>query len=205
MENAQTRPAAGLIYGPESHHLDHLGPLCEILEIPLIVTEEAIALAANKYYPNLDVIFSDYLAVAQHLITHYQIIFYSMPRALFDEVFFFAQKLAQKKVHTIWCPHGNSDKGSNIPYMEALHREEAALVYGQQMIDFLQRKKVFDQLKSRVVTGNFRNAYYQQHKLFFDNLAENEVFRRLPPSEKIVLYAPTWQDYEKSTSFFDAA
>ncbi|MBS0651100.1 MAG: CDP-glycerol glycerophosphotransferase family protein [Verrucomicrobia bacterium] len=205
MDQSETKPAAGLIYGPDSHHLDHLGPLCEILGIPLIVTEEAIALAANKYYPNLDVIFSDYFAVAQHLITHYEIIFYSIPRVLFDEVFFFAQKLAQKKVHTIWCPHGNSDKGNNIPYMEALHREEVALMYGQQMIDFLKRKNVLDQLKSRVVTGNFRHAYYLQNKQFFDALADKEVFRRLPQSEKTILYAPTWKDNEKSTSFFDAA
>ncbi len=205
MENPEAKLTAGLLYGPESHHLDHLGPLCGILGIPLIVTEEAIALAARKCYPHLDIIFSDYLTVAQHLVTHYQIIFYSIPRVLFDEIFFFAQKLAQKKIHTVWCPHGNSDKGSNIPYMEALHQEEAALVYGQQMVDVLQRKKVFKQLKSHVVTGNFRNAYYQKNKRFFDNLAEKEVFRRLPPSEKIILYAPTWKDYEKTSSFFEAA
>ena len=204
MNNPNNKRAAGLIYGPESHHLDHLAPLCEILEIPLIVTEESIALAADRYYPNLEVISSDYLGVGQDLVSDFEIIFYSMPRILFDEAFFFAQKMAQKKIHTIWIPHGNSDKGNNIPYMEALHREEAALVYGEQMIEFFKRKGVFNQLKNHVVTGNFRYAYYLQNKGFYDALAEREVFRRLPESEKTLLYAPTWQDYEKSSSFFDA-
>ncbi len=180
MNNAEPRRAAGLIYGPESHHLDHLAPLCSILGIPLIVTEESIALAANRHYPNLDVIFSDYLAVAQHLIAHCEIIFYSMPRALFDEVFFFAQKLSQKKVQTIWCPHGNSDKGNNIPFMEALHKEQVALVYGKQMIDFFKRKNVFEQLKSYVITSNYRHQYYLQNKAFYDDLVESDVLKRLP-------------------------
>ncbi len=197
-------PAAGLIYGLDRHHLDHLGPLCDLLEIPLIVTEEEIASAAHRYYPHLDVILSDYLAIADFLVSRYAVIFYSIPRVLFDEVFFFAQKLAQKKVHTIWCPHGNSDKGHHIPYMEALHREEIALVYGKQMIDFLQRKNVFQQLKKHIIAGNYRFSYYRQHQSFYDNLAEREVFRRLPRGEKTLLYAPTWKDAEQSSSFFDA-
>ncbi len=204
MNNRGSKKAAGLIYGPESHHLDHLGPLCEILGIPLIVTEETIAQSADRYYPNLDVILSDYLSLPQDLMSEFEIIFYSMPRILFDEVFFFAQKMAQKKIHTIWCPHRNSDKGNNIPHMEALHQEESALVYGEQMIEFLKRKSVFDQLKSHIVTGNYRLAYYLQNKIFYDTLAEAEIFRRLPKAEKNLLYAPTWKDYENSTSFFDA-
>lgn len=89
--------------------------------------------------------------------------------------------------------------------MEALHREEIALVYGKQMIDFLQRKNVFNQLKKHVITGNYRFAYYLHNQPFYDNLAEREVFRRLPQSEKVLLYAPTWKDSERSSSFFDAA
>lgn len=88
--------------------------------------------------------------------------------------------------------------------MEALHREEVALVYGEQMIAFLKRKSVFDQLKAHVVTGNFRYAYYLQNQAFYDSLVESTIFRRLPSAEKTLLYAPTWQDYEKSSSFFDA-
>ena len=195
--------AAGLIYGPELHHLDHLGPLCSMMQIPLIITEEEIAIAANKYYPDLDVIFSDYLAVAQHLVQHFDIIFYSIARDIFDEVFFFSQKFSHKKVHTIWSPHGNSDKGNATFFMEALKKEKAALVYGQKMIDFMKKKKVFDQLKAYAVTGNYRYTYYKKHKSFYDQVTEQEIKRRLKKASK-TFFAPTWQDYEKSSSFFDA-
>lgn len=196
--------SAGLIYGPDLHHLDHLAPLCCFMKIPLIVTEEKIAGLAKRYYPGLEVILSEYLTVAQYLVSHFDVLFYSIPRDLFDEVFFFAQKLNQKRVHTIWCPHGNSDKGNAIFYMEALKKEEAALVYGKQMIDFLQRKAVFDQLKGHVITGNYRYQFYLDHQSFYDEHAEKQIARRLPKAEKNLLYAPTWQDYERSSSFFDA-
>jgi hypothetical protein len=196
--------SAALIYGPELHHLDHLAPLCSFLGIPLIVTEEKIATLAKRYYPHLNVILFDYLAVAEYLVLHFEVIFYSIPRDLFDEIFFFAQKMIQKRIHAIWCPHGNSDKGASTFYMEALKKEEAALVYGKQMIDFLKRKGVFDQLKGHVITGNFRYQFYLDNRSFYDALAEQEISRRLPKAEKTLLYAPTWQDYEKSSSFFDA-
>lgn len=196
--------SAGLIYGPESHHLDHLAPICSLMGTPLIVTEEKIATLAKRYYPKLEIILSDYMSVPQYIVTHCDMVFYCMPRDLFDEIFFFAQKLSQKKIHTIWCPHGNSDKGNNIVYMEALKKEEAAIVYGKQMIDFLKRKFVFDQLKGYAITGNFRYQYYLENRAFYDAIAEKEILRRLPKAEKTLLYAPTWQDYERSTSYFDA-
>jgi teichoic acid glycerol-phosphate primase len=196
--------SAGLIYGPNLHHLDHLATLCSVMNVPLIVTEEKIAELAKRYYPGLQVILSDYMSVPQHLVSHFDSIFYSMPRDLFDEIFFLAQKLSQKRVHTIWCPHGNSDKGNRIFYMEALKREEAALVYGKQMIDFLKRKFVFDQLKGHVITGNLRHQFYLDHRPFYDLLVEKEILSRLPKAEKTLLYAPTWQDYERSSSCFDA-
>jgi teichoic acid glycerol-phosphate primase len=195
----------GLIYGPDLHHLDHLAPICSLMNIPLIVTEEKIAAFAKLYYPRLDVLLFDYMSVPQYLVSHFDIVFYSMPRDLFDEIFFIAQKLSQKRIHTIWCPHGNSDKGNSIIYMEALKKEEAALVYGKQMIDFLKRKFVFDSLKKYVITGNFRYQFYLDHRSFYDPIAEKKISQRLPKAEKTFLYSPTWQDYEHSSSFFDAA
>lgn len=200
-----TLRSAGLIYGPELHHLDHLAPLCCILGIPLIVTEEKIATLAKRYYPGLDVVLFDSLALPEHLVQHFEVVFYSLPRDLFDEIFFFAQKMLQKRIHAIWCPHGNSDKGESVVYMEALKKEEAALVYGKQMIDFLKRKGAFDQLKGFTITGNFRHQFYLSHRSFYDAIASQEIIRKLPKADKTILYAPTWRDAEKSSSFFDAA
>jgi teichoic acid glycerol-phosphate primase len=195
---------AGLIYGPELHHLDHLAPLCSLLQIPLIVTEEEIAAVSQKYYPWLDVICWDYLQIAQNLVQNYDIVFCSIPRDIFDEIFFFAQKILQKKIHTIWCPHGNSDKGAQSYFMEALQKESIILAYGQKMIDFLIKKDAFKQLKSLVVIGNYRSLFYKRELNFYKRIISKEVLKKLNKDHKTVLFAPTWQDYENSSSFFDA-
>lgn len=195
---------AALIYGPEQHHLDHLAPLCVLMRIPLIVTEETIFQLASRYYPSLEVYFFDYLHVAERIVSQFDVIFYSIPRDLFDETFFFAQKLFQKKIHTIWCPHGNSDKGNGTIHLEALKKEEIALVYGKQMIEFLKRKNVFDQLKAHIITGNYRYEFYLENKLFFDGVIKREIQSKLPLKKFTLLYAPTWKDYENSSSFFSA-
>ncbi len=172
--------------------------------MPLIVTDDELAALAKKFYPQVETRLVDTLHISEYIVTHFEIIFYSIPRDLFDEVFFMAQKLLQKRIHTIWCPHGNSDKGNNIYFMEALKKEEIALVYGKQMIDFLQRKHVFDQLKAHVIVSNYRYQYYLQNKEFYDGLLAQTLLRRLPPAKRTILYAPTWQDYEKSGTFFAA-
>lgn len=199
-----TPRAAGLIYGPESHYLDHLAPLCSLLNIPLLVTEEAIFESAKAFYPGLTVQYFDYPTITESLVKNFEIIFHCSIRDLFDEIFFFAQKLGNKKIHTIWCPHGNSDKGHTIFYMEALRNEEVALVYGHKMIDFLKEKGAFDNLKAYVQVGNYRLTYYEAHKLFYDNLIKDKIVRKLPVRKKNIFYAPTWNDYEKSSSFYDA-
>lgn len=198
------KKSVGLIYGPEAHHLDHLAVICALMEIPLVVTEEEIAASARKYYPRLEVIHWDYGQVAQNLVKNFQIVFYCMPRLLFDEVFFFAQKLLNKRLHTIWCPHGNSDKGHASLFMEALEHEEIALIYGKKMIDLLMHKKVFEQLRAFVVTGNYRYTFYEREKSFYTQQISRELSDRLKPAQKTLLFAPTWQDSEKSSSFFDA-
>ncbi|HSX12040.1 MAG TPA: CDP-glycerol glycerophosphotransferase family protein, partial [Rhabdochlamydiaceae bacterium] len=133
------------------------------------------------------------------------LIFSCLPRPLFDEIFYFQQTILGKKVQTIWLPHGNSDKGRNSPFMEALQTEECALVYGMQMIDFFQEKQVLDKLKAFVSIGNFRFHFYQKNRAFYADLVQKEVlsfFKKRP--QKIILYAPTWQDQENSSSFSSA-
>lgn len=196
--------SAALIYGPELHHLDHLAPICLLLNIPLIVTEQELADLAKHYYPSITVTLLDYLSIGEALVKNFEVIFYSMPRALFDELFFFTQKFHHKPLQTVWCPHGNSDKGQQTYFMEALNQERMALLYGQKMIDFLKQKNAFDNLKSYVVTGNFRSTFYKREKPFYDGLVRQEILKKLPQAKQTFLYAPTWQDYEKSTSFFSA-
>lgn len=182
---------AGLIYGPEFQYLDHLAPLCALLNIPLVVTEEQIAKQAKKFYPDLSLLYWNSLEALEKIVLEFDTIICSTPRPLFDEVFYFAQAMNQKKVQTIWCPHGNSDKGRSSPFMEGLVEEDLILTYGLRIENFLKEKGI-DVPTKRI--GNYRLAYYQKHKAFYDTF--------LPIKEKpIILYAPTWQDREQNSSF----
>jgi CDP-glycerol glycerophosphotransferase (TagB/SpsB family) len=88
--------------------------------------------------------------------------------------------------------------------MEALDKEEIALVYGKKMIDFLKQKNAFSGLKCAIEISNYRWSYYKEHKKFYDDLVQKHILQKLPPGEKLILYAPTWQDEEKSSSFYEA-
>jgi CDP-glycerol glycerophosphotransferase (TagB/SpsB family) len=84
--------------------------------------------------------------------------------------------------------------------MQGLDQETACLLYGQKMIDFLQEKGAFSQIKHYALIANFRKAYYLKHQQFYDGLIPNTM----KTGKKTVLYAPTWQDAEKSSSFYSA-
>ena len=192
--------SAGLVYGPMAHHLDHLGPFCSLMGLPLVLTEQDLVEHAAKYYPDLKVIYWDYLEAPSNLVQTFDVIFSSLPRPLFDDIFFLAEKLAGKNVTSVWLPHGNSDKGHASSFMEGLQHDLYALVYGSKMIDFLKEKQAFAQLQSWNIIGNFRYTYYLKHKAFYDAL----VSLTIPFSTPVILYAPTWKDKENSTSFYDA-
>jgi teichoic acid glycerol-phosphate primase len=194
--------AVGLLYGPEEHHLDHLAVVCLLMQIPLIVTEEEISSLAKKYYPGLNVLYHHYSDVSEHIVANYELIFSTLPKILIEEIFFFSQRLLNKRIHSIWCPHGNSDKGYRAPFMEGLQKEEIALAYGQKMLHFMQLKTVFDQLKALIFTGNFRYTFYKKERDFYQNSLLREL--NLPETKKTLLYAPTWQDSEQNSSFFSA-
>lgn len=194
---------AGLIYGLFFHYIDHLAPLCSQLEIPLLVTEEDVEKTVRSFYPKVKVILINAIALPEHIVENFSIIFICSPRLLFDEICFFAQAMRQKKVHTIWCPHGNSDKGNKVGWMEALEKERALLVYGKKMVDFLQRKQVVLENKHLFPIGNYRKRYYEDHKALYDQMV-GSIVGKTPPKEnaKTILYAPTWEDAESSSSFY---
>lgn len=197
--------SAGLIYGKAFHYIDHLAPLCHLLEVPLIVTEEEIEEVVTLFYPGLQVVLVNYIALPAYVLQTFSVLFVCTPRLLFDEVFFLFQKLHRKKIHTIWCPHGNSDKGHKVFFMEGLAQEEVSLVYGPKMIDFLQKKGAFQQLKECVEVSNYRRLYYEERQVFYDAMVNEKIVSKLPPNTKKILYAPTWEDAEGSSSFAEAA
>lgn len=196
--------AAGLIYGLQKHHLDHIAPLAIMMGMPLIITEPELAELGAKYYPQLETICFDYPEVGEKIVQDYDVIFSSLPRDLLDQIVFIAENLRQKRVLSVWCPHGNSDKGHASYFMEGLDKEEVALVYGQKMIDFLIKKGAYSQLLASITIGNYRCQHYQSEAPFYDQLVQEEIGSKLKKENPTVLYAPTWDDAEKSSSLNDA-
>ncbi len=196
---------AGFIHGECEHYLDHLAPLCALLEAPLAVSDEKIAQLARTYYPMVEVLLYDPNAIAFSINEKFDTVLTTLPRALFDEIFFLAEKLLGKRLETIWCPHGNSDKGHASPFMEALSQEVRAFVYGQKMVDLLVKKGAYAQLKNVLHIGNFRRKFAQKHRAFYQALVEKQVFSTLDQRNRTILFAPTWDDAEKSSSFFVAS
>ncbi len=190
---------AALIYGPEEHYLDHLAPLCHLLKIPLIVTEPKLYDLSKSFYPNTEVLLFDEQEIGEKLVIQFELIICCTPRVLFDEAFYFAQFNLQKKVHTIWCPHGNSDKGWHSSFMEGLKEESGLLIYGNQMQRFLQIKQVLHPSLPYAFLGNYRFEYYLRYQKYYDHLT-NELISPLKSFDKILFYAPTWQDYENNCS-----
>jgi len=198
--------AAGMILNTEYHYVDHLVPLCSILDIPLVVTEQEMADQIREFYPPLNIcLIENYTDLPSYIADHFDVVFYCYIRMVFDEIFFFQQKARNKKIHTIWCPHGNSDKGQHHLFFELLRDEGYALLYGEQMLDVFKEKEVLQKLKEYRLIGNFRKAFYKKNKTFYDNLVKSKIVKYLPENKKTILYAPTWKDKESSTSFYDAA
>ena len=195
---------AGLICGFYPHHLDHLAILCIFLNIPLIVSEKEIEESGRKGYPGLKLLYIPEPALANQVSCSYQVIFSCLPKDLFDQIFFISENVLQRKPLNIWVPHGNSDKGHASYFIEALAKEKIALVYGQKMIDLFAQKNVYSQLYATISLGNYRLAFYQRHKNFYDRLVQKEILNRLSPGKKRVLYAPTWEDGENSSSLQEA-
>ncbi|MBS0615189.1 MAG: CDP-glycerol glycerophosphotransferase family protein [Verrucomicrobia bacterium] len=182
---------AGLLLGPLEHYLDHIAPLCALRGMPLLVTDHEVERLSIAFYPDIET----RCLTPDQIVSAFDTLYVCTPRLLFEQDFFIPQKLLGKTLKTIWVPHGNSDKGYASHHMEALKDEKATLVYGDRMIDFLKLKDVFSHLKVEHV-GNYRYAYWEKHRAFYASLLPSLPGRK-------VLYAPTWNDAEKSSSYFD--
>ncbi|MDN3506124.1 MAG: CDP-glycerol glycerophosphotransferase family protein [Simkaniaceae bacterium] len=162
--------------GP-STHLDHLAPLCYLLEIPLIVTEKEHLTLGKKFYPMVNI---QYISLSDlsldHIAKHYDTIL-TCGKFWALELKPLMQMLYNKEIRFVFSPHGYSDKE------ELLNKPVA------QDIDLRYEEM-----------GNVRHWFYQKHKEHLDALAEG-FFKT---DKKTVLYAPTWETTATPTSFFES-
>lgn len=192
---------AALIYGSLPHHLDHLAPLCQLLEYPLFLTDEDLFSQARIFYPRLDVRLYSPHEVAIEILQKFDVILSCLSKTIVDPLFFFAKHTLQKPYLPIWCPHGNSDKGHKSGFMRFLSEEKALLLYGPRMLEFLEQLDVIRHLQGYGTLGNYRLKDYRIHQASYDHLAQQHITRKLPKAHRTILFAPSWNDSEGATSF----
>lgn len=202
MKKAVNKRAVGLLYGPEEPHLDHLAVVCLLMQIPLIVTEKTLAELAKRYYPTLQLIYEDYETVGRKLVNEFEIVFSCLPKVLIEKIVGIAEEFLQKRIHSIWCPHGQSDKGEGSPIISEMSAEEIALVYGERMWQWAKDREPFKHLKALIVTGNYRATFYNREKAFYSQMLSQLIKRNT--GIKTILYAPTWEESDSRSSFFSA-
>lgn len=193
----------GLVPANTSHYIDHLAVVCTIMDVPLMFLDDHEYQLAERYYPNLKIEKADYLNFTpEYLIANYDILYMSdiWNREKFKRTYQELEKQYNKRLRYLFCPHGFSDKGF---YLKEAAYEDIVLIYGQNMLDLLKHYGVLEFLQDYVISGNYRYTYYKQNEKFYRQIVQQEILDKFQKAQKTILYAPTWQDQENSSSFFD--
>lgn len=202
--------ACGILETPDNFFVDHLAPLCSLLEIPIISSKLRCKLLYQNYYPDVDFILKKWSI--PYLVENFSNVLYSfVPEPSFRTMLNEEQKknpenpLWSKPIRFIYHFHGCSDKGYHSQWIDPkghFKDVDLLLLYGERMQKILEEKKLHQKPKESVCIGNYRYIYYQKHKSFFDQKVEADIFSRFKKDRPILFYAPTWEDAENSCSFF---
>ncbi len=186
---------------PNIVFLDHISPLASLLKMPLIVADAENAELTKKYYPEVELRYLPDLEERWgELLDEFEVLFgctYWEPRIkyLFNNFY-------GKNPRLVFCPHGQSDKGFSYPFLNRYRLQETILLYGSLMKEMLTELNLWNEGQSHEFVGNFRFRYYQQHRERLRASAEKEIFSSLNPTNKTVLYAPTWKDEDNAGTLF---
>ena len=197
-----TTPSIGALNtGPDYHLLDHIAPLADLLDIPLIVSEESNYALAKTYYPHVRTEYKEDLEFElRSLAERFDALIeckYWKPQL--KHLF---QSLHRKKVDLIFCPHGQSDKGKASPLLAPYAEQDIVLLYGDLLVSMLEELELWPKINRFAFIGDYRLVHYQKYKALYDEQAEREIFSLFSANTQTLLYAPTWQDADKATSFF---
>jgi hypothetical protein len=208
-----TLKGCGLLETPYNFFIDHLAPLCALLEIPILSSDVRTKLLYQNYYPEIEFILKRWSI--SYLIENFSHILYSfVPEPSFKTIV--NQEKELDPTHSLWKKntqfiyhlHGCSDKGYHSTWIDPkghICDVDLLLIYGPRMEELLRYKQLLDKPKKYLHVGNYRYLYYLKHKSFFDEKAYCDIFSKFKRDQPVLLYAPTWEDHEKSCSFFDLA
>lgn len=184
--------------GDSVNHLDHLAPIAYFMNVPMVIDEEFLIETMERYYPQVENVYVDHHAkILETIATNFDFLFVSCSnyRADLSPLF---EIIFRKKIHFWYCPHGNSDK-----MYKQFENQAFVFIYGNQMKERLKEAGYYDTYDGIVRTGNYRLSFYNKYEEFYDNLVEEEVFSKFAKKQSTILYAPTWVDQEKNSSYFD--
>jgi CDP-Glycerol:Poly(glycerophosphate) glycerophosphotransferase len=189
---------------PEQHlsYVDHLVPLCQLMDIPLLVTDPWMKGLVEMYYPPMEIVLAEPEDFnLDPFLKGYEFFLYADYFRKGSGCFQFRDYFSTHKARSVMSLHGNPDKYWEIYWIEQLCDEDIFLAYGPQLLEMLAYRGV---RKKPVMCGNFRLEYYQLHEAFFD---QKLPFQKI---KKTILYAPTWVASSRKTehrinysSFFD--
>ncbi len=185
------------------HHIDHLAPFCDLLSADLITAEEE-HLESYRDYPNLTIHLLSFTDLnPTELAKRYDAIIHSFPwpKKMIDSL----TLDSEKKLRAIHIPHGHSDKGYYSGTLESYIHQDIVLLYGRRMQKMLEHLNLYTSLPSHLFLGNLRWHYYEKYKNHFDSMVEKRFLTSLDSRKKTILYAPTWYDFEESSTFFETA
>lgn len=200
----QEKKCVGLNVSSQIHYNDHLAPICIVMGIPLMLTDENMAQEVRRLYPGIDVLEEDWLSISpQYVFEHYDVFFQSDPwhRHDFYSKFRELEKASNKIIRNVHCPHGFSDK---VSWFKQSVWEDILLYYGDNMMDLFKTIGIEEHLNATVRTGNYRYLYYRKHQAFYDQLIEEDLLYQLDRSKPTILYAPTNLLELESASFLHA-
>ncbi len=187
---------------PRLSFIDHIAPLASLLNIPLIVSDEKNAQLTSQYYPEVDLHYwPDFEFRLKELSDRFDALFScdywtSVQRNAF-------QLYNKKVMKLLFCPHGQSDKGYNSSFLAPYAWQEGVLLYGDLMKEMLIDLKLWNRGCRVATVGNFRRRYYEKHRERLLRMAREEIFSKLNLANRTLFFAPTWNDYERSGTFFE--
>lgn len=184
-----------------THHLDHLAPLCHILNAPLICDSELTYEMGKKFYPKVDF----YLEEPIDLFSWGQkasLILLSTKYAAMELKASFSA-FGFDQVRFCFCPHGQSDKGYKKRELDPFYHQDIALLYGRKMVETLKKHGTLKTIRDTAMIGNYRLWFFKQFEKEYDLLLKETLPRFQETTRKKYLFAPTWQDGENPSSFFE--
>jgi teichoic acid glycerol-phosphate primase len=183
----------------EIHFIDHLVPLCFFLDIPLYLNCDVSASKFSKIYPgvNFQTLSKRYGDITPLLEKNDAFLYAHFHRPQMEKMLI-DLGIDPSSKRFIYLPHGNSEKGKKSLWMENYVLEDITLLYGKRMENFLKEKDLYEMLRYPLRMGNLRKKYYEKQEAFYKGCLKGILpkFRH----KKTLLYAPTWMDWEGSSS-----